>query len=244
MTNSDQHPLDLNLDVSVSSRDIEAWEEELSELARQVEVIENRRNLLQERISTARALFALLHQTNATSMRFGTASKSDRADDIPMIDAVLAGVEQAGRITPQDLKEVLLRGPVGHRLETSEKGFYHGIARLTGRGAIVKHNGWLFSKDRYREFSRALSRGEVVDEPAPSSRRSSPLGDEIETFVTSHPGVKSRDIIAHLRDHPEFQSAVQVNSTNAYNVIARLVKRGILSRAEDGGLFPTSGEEE
>lgn len=244
MTQADQHPLDLNLDVSVSSRDIAAWEKELTDLARQVEMIENRRALLENRINTARALFALLHQTDASSSKLQTASWAVKADDIPMIDAVLAGVEEAGRTTQQDLKDVLLRGPVGQRLEASDKGFYHGIARLIGRGAIIKHNGWLFSKDRFREFSGALARGEVTDEPAPASQRRSPLGEEIENFVTSHPGVKSRDIIAHLRDHPDFEAAVQVNSTNAYNVIARLVKRGQLRKAEDGGLFPNSSEEE
>lgn len=64
------------------------------------------------------------------------------------------------------------------------------------------------------------------------------MGDAVEAFGASHPhGATSGDVVAHLKLDERFRATLEKNSTGAYNVIARLAKRGSI-RKEGRTLYP------
>ena len=240
------------LDVSVSPRDIEKWRDEQETLRVKLKDLQNEIAGLDQRINTATALFALmsgrtqLAQTKISALSPAPSSgPSVRKEGAPdsIIAAVRSMIVSEGKITRAHLRERLLDEAVGERLRKSDKGFYHATSRLAQSGEVVRHNGWLFSREAFNEFKSKLNAGEVVDEPAPSSTRS-PVADEVRRFIAENRGVQSKDIIAHLSTKPEFNEAIARNSTSAYNVISRLVTRKeILKR--DGKFYPPeAGAEE
>lgn len=243
----DQTSPSLPLDLSVSPRDIETWEREKVRLEREVSDLTAKIDQISRRINAAETLFSLLGQGN-------TPGRSERAKESPanqvieashggtsIISAVFAVIQsEPAPIAPYQIKEKLADGELGKRIKASDKGFYNAISRLTERGKIKKHNGWLFTPDGLQSYLARVKVGEIADEkPAVPTR--SPMGDIILEFIRGNPGSTSGDVIAYLKASPEIDAALSPNPTVAYNIISRLTQRDQIIK-RDGKLYPLDSE--
>lgn len=153
-----------------------------------------------------------------------------------MTRAVRDGVYAAeAGVAPFELKASLLRpeSGVAERLGTSDKGFYNAIDRLARRDVIIRRHGRLFSPEALSRFEEAVAAGQLFGE-VPKHPSHSPMGDAILQIVTANPGIFGGHIIVKLKENPEFAAALNPHSTGAYNIIARLVKRGQLKKLGKG----------
>lgn len=126
------------------------------------------------------------------------------------------------------LRAEIEKGALRGEFAKSDKGFYHAISRLQDRDYLVKHRGWLFRKSDFEEHIRNVEAGLKSDIPeaVPSGRRSE-MGEAVKRFLALHPnGATSAEIISYLKEDERFRDTLNRNATGAYNVIARLAKRG------------------
>ena len=66
--------------------------------------------------------------------------KSQRMKSSPTWKScILKTVKDRGVVSYADLKEALLSGPIGPRLEKSDKGFYNALSRLEADNKLVRH---------------------------------------------------------------------------------------------------------
>ena len=148
-------------------------------------------------------------------------------------------------LTPPALKDLLDQGPLHGEYERSDKGFYHALSRLQKKGVLQKHRGWLFLADDLKKHLRKVEAGEIDDlaEVPANAQRRSPMGEMIKEYLEAHQnGVKSAEVIAHLKEDERFVDTLTKNSTGAYNVISRLAKRGEI-RKEGTTLYPLKKNE-
>ena len=237
------------LNHSITSGDVERWRREVAELDREAAEIAHRRQILEKRIEAAQALFSLLDASLETLPQADTRNSPSlekrvirhplpttvkvtaESSVISAVEAVINACEVG--IASTEVKEILLRTPIGSAIRSSDKGFYHAFPRLVERQAIFKCNGRFFSAEGLARLKRMESQGFVDEAPL---TRSSPLGDAIVAFVQSNPGATGKEVIAELEKTRQHQSP-PINPNGVYNVIARLVERRLIEK-RDGKLYP------
>jgi hypothetical protein len=146
-------------------------------------------------------------------------------------------LEEAGRgLTHPELRTELEKTVMAERLAKSDKGFYGGIAKLADQKPplLIKYKGRLFDPPVYRQFIDDVSAGKVPDlEDLPQIGNASPFRDAIMDLMKSRfadDGVSSADLIAALKENPALAGTVQRHPTHTYNVLARLLDRGELTK--------------
>jgi hypothetical protein len=153
------------------------------------------------------------------------------------IHSILKGMGRG--LTHDDLRVELAKGPFAERLEENDKSFYGAIGKLVDRNDVVRHNGWLFDAGTHAKFMADVAAGRVLDlPPAKNAGQRSPVGEAIKSFMAKqNAGATSSEIIEMLKriDDPEIGPAVEKNKTFAYNVMSRLVERGVLTKG--GGRY-------
>jgi len=132
-------------------------------------------------------------------------------------------------LTFSDLKDQVARGRLADDFQRSDKGFYHAISRLQERGFLRKHRGWLFRVSDFDDHMRKVQVGERDDVEEDAVSRPSQMGDEIVDFLSKRPeGATNAQIIDHLMKDGRFVGTLTKNKSGAYNVIARMMRRGDL----------------
>jgi hypothetical protein len=130
-----------------------------------------------------------------------------------------------------DLKSEILRTSFGDRLRQGDKAFYTGIDKLHGEGLIVRYKGHAFSPAGFKKFEADLAAGMVRDLHFANPSHESPMGEAITAMMKNRPrGAQSGNIVWELRKNPDFAAALEKNPTHLYNVLKRLVSKGILRK--------------
>lgn len=140
-----------------------------------------------------------------------------------------------------DLRGMIGKHPkISERFAISDKGYYNALSRLVNRQELIRHNGRLFTAEAFERYRRKVAGGLIVDLPAPMPSSHSPMGEAVMDIVWANRehGIVGKDIIAVLRNDAEFNATLTPHTSGAYNVIARLTKRGQLIRRDDGLIFP------
>lgn len=250
--------------VAVTGADVETWRDEVDRIAEQARQLEERRVKLVALIEAASALFNLLDepvivdeqgvggdqpasggaqehvQEGASDQEQETDPDLNTGSNGTFVSAVRDAVYTASEgIAVWELKRTIADGPLGARLDKSDKGFHHAVSRLTGRGIIVRHNSKLFSPDGLRKFLERVAAGLSVDSEAKTPMAYSPMGEAVKKIVSDQPGIAGGELIRKLKQDPEFAAALNPHTTGAYNVIARLVSRGQISK-RDREYYPAS----
>lgn len=115
------------------------------------------------------------------------------------------------------------------RFAASDKGFYNALSRLKNAKEVRVRNGYYYSPKAFSELppeDPASQRFEGV----PATTRHSPMGEAILDIVTASPGITGSEIIRRLRTDPEFAAALSPHDSGAYNILARLARRGQVIR--------------
>ncbi len=173
-----------------------------------------------------------------SSAEFRLEPPADRHGRVTWVSEVLRVRDQFRKpMSFEDYRVEIDAGPLAGEYEKSDKGFYHAISRLQKRGDLVKHRGWLFHPSDFQDYRASVERG--ADElPSVENKRPSPMGDAVKEFLLQNQGgVKSGDIVQHLKEDERFRETLEKNATGAYNVIARLAKRGEI-RKEGRTVYP------
>ena len=150
-----------------------------------------------------------------------------------VIQSILA---EAGRgLLHNELRSEVAKTDLAKRLATSDKGFYGGIAKLAVRAPplLVKYKGRLFDPATHKKFMGDVAIGRVPDlEDIPHIGNASPFRDAILDLMKSSfaEGATSADIIEALKKNPALTGTVQRHPTHTYNVLARLIKNGELTK--------------
>lgn len=159
-----------------------------------------------------------------------TPATTERKTWTATIDAI---VQQAGRMTYDELREEISQTPLGKTLARTDKSFYGAVGKLAGQGRVVRHKGWIYSGKTYAQLKRDIAAGRAVDEEAPRTNPAhySPFGEAIKTFMDSKPeGAQSSEIIRELRKTPDFAETMDRHKSHFYNVLSRLVEQGELAK--------------
>lgn len=236
----------------VTGADVEVWRDEVNQIAEQARQLEERRVKLVSRIEAALVLFDLLDDPPAVGSdaneeepalsgaqeelvleASGDEADADSSDE--SLQTFTAAVHEVVRdasegIAPWEVKRIIGEGPLGVRLDKSDKAFYNAVSRLAGRGSIIRHNGKLFFPEKLESFLERVAAGLAFDKEAKPPTAHSPMGEAIKAIVAEQPGVKGGEIIRKLKQNPEFAAALTPHTNGAFNIIARLVSRGQISR--------------
>lgn len=152
-----------------------------------------------------------------------------------ILEAV-AGAEMG--LTYAELRSAVRRTSLGPQLEQSDKGYHNAISRCAAAEEVVRDHGRVFTPDAFKRFMAAVEAGTAstaVTQPFAYS----PMGEAILDIVAARPGqLNGKGIIHELRKDTEFNATLTPHETSAYNIIARLVRRGQLVRRDDGTLLP------
>ncbi|MDB5533227.1 MAG: hypothetical protein JWO28_1542 [Hyphomicrobiales bacterium] len=142
--------------------------------------------------------------------------------------------KHGGPVDYPELKRAVAESPLKENFEKNDKSFYGAITKLLDAKKIVRHRGRLFSPEGLEKYSLDVMSGLVEELPDASKGRPSPAAMEVLKLLKGTPeGLRSGDIVAHLRAMPEYKRQIDRNATYAYNVFSRLVRRGNV-RKEDG----------
>lgn len=237
---------------TITQADIDLWRRELADIDAQVQTLEARRLLLSARVTKATELFELLRGETFNNMVVLSPRENRVAPSAPapvrstdgrdygrvtFVEAVRGAVlnSPSGRLSLQELRATIADGELGERLAESDKGFYHAISRLTDRGEITKHKGWIYSPTALADHLVAVRHGKAEDDPAPmQGGRASPMAAEVYNYLSRVGPRQSRDVVRHLLNNAEFKASLSRNTTGAYNILSRMVARRQLSKDEQG----------
>ncbi|WP_206663980.1 hypothetical protein [Sphingomonas oligophenolica] len=162
-------------------------------------------------------------------------SQRDALDGIERTDTFIKAVLGiAGRFedgaTYDDIREAILKSPLGDKYKKSDKGFYTALAKLKHRGELVDRNGYVFTPANLAIYQRKVAAGlkpEKSRVPA-SEKRESPLYDLALNTIARTPGLIAKDVIGQIRAESDLGRTLTDNENSAYNAIARLKKRGVI----------------
>mgnify|MGYP003676012010 CR=1 FL=1 len=244
--------------VLVSPEQLHRWQHERERLASLIDEMQKRRSAIDRLIEAAMPFMGAMAQEGAQHVRDIVAEA--RAHPQPLAPSSSgAAVEQKGEahespdkaprgvwtatirdalsrapegMTFGELKDEIQNGPLGDRLAQTSKSFYGAIGKLESRGVIAKHRGWLFTAETLDQFLKDVAAGKVADKEPLDVGRGSPMQDVVIELVRSAQpeGIKSSEVVAALRNHPEFGASVIRNATAGYNIISRLLNRGELMK--------------
>lgn len=139
---------------------------------------------------------------------------------------------RADGLSSIELKRLIHNSPEwSAKYKESNKGYYHAISRLAERGIIVKHRDRYFAPKLLHDYVARVRRGEAPDiQPARPASSRSPMGEAVLDIVHANPGILGKEIVARLRSDSEFNASLSTRDSGAYNVIARLERRGQIAR--------------
>lgn len=143
---------------------------------------------------------------------------------------------EAGRgMSHTELRSEVAKTDLADRLAKSDKGFYGGIGKLADSDPprLVKYKGRLFDPATHQKFMADVAAGRVPDlEDIPHIGNASPFRDAIlDLMKSSFPeGATSAEIIEALKKNPALIGTVQRHPTHTYNVLARLIDIGGLTK--------------
>ncbi|QDX26577.1 hypothetical protein FPZ54_11460 [Sphingomonas suaedae] len=141
-------------------------------------------------------------------------------------------------LTYAELRSAVAASPLGSKLDASDKGYHNAISRLAGDGLIIRDHGRVFTPEAFDRFMAAVERGEAST-TVPQPLAHSPMGEAILRIVSAQPGLlNGKGVIRELKKDPEFNAALTPHETGAFNIIARLVRRGQIVRRDDGLIQP------
>lgn len=154
-------------------------------------------------------------------------------------DVILEAVASAEMgLSYAELRSAVLASPLGPKLIESDKGYHNALSRLAQAEDVIRDHGRVFTPEAFPRFMAAVERGEAsttVSQPMAHS----PMGEAIVKIVGAGPGrYNGKAIIGELRKDPEFNASLTPHETGAYNIIARLVRRGQIVRRDDGLILP------
>lgn len=210
--------------------EIRAMEVRLSE---EEEIVAFGRKLL-KRASTAIPPQAVITSHNRVA---STTTRKRRTKKPTWTSEILRCVEEVGFVSYPDLKQVLLDGPLGRRLQASDKGFYGGMAKLEEQKLLVRHKDHAFTHAEYERYQERVAAGgqEIM---SASSSRGSPMTGAICEFLQGNPrGATSAEVANHLKSIPEISDGMNKGSATFYNNLARLVKREVLTKDLDSKVY-------
>jgi hypothetical protein len=150
-----------------------------------------------------------------------------------VIHTILA---KAGRgLLHSELRAEVAKTDLAERLANSDKGFYGGIAKLVAEDPprLVKHKGRLFAPATHQKFMADVAAGRATDlEDLPHIGNASPFRDAIlEAMKLAFTGgATSAEIIEELKKNPALISTVLRHPTHTYNVLARMIEHGELTK--------------
>lgn len=132
-------------------------------------------------------------------------------------------------LSHRDLRAAMEKLGMARRLESSDKGFYGGIAKLIHAGEVIKSGGLLYA----RGVAEALERqGALPDKTAESRQRggtSALVLEVLRGFPTGLNGPQLQQLVAARPDAPK---SLRDHRHYIYNVLATLVGAGQVMKVD------------
>lgn len=226
--------------VLLTMEDIDRWKAEVREIESQIGALRDRQAAIQKRLDAASIFIEAdpgqLPPVSVSDSGEAASSAKRSGDDATWTATIyqIVAVAQRG-ITHSELRREVAKTHLSERLAHSDKGFYGGIAKLKERGRLVRHGRRLFTPANLHS-ARAAGWLEEDDDAENTALTRSPMGEAIVGILANHgDGMVSGELIARLRHDREFARQMTANKTHFYNVIGRLVSRGILEK--DGKVY-------
>lgn len=232
----------------VSPEQLHRWQRERERLVSLIDEMQKRRSAIDRLIEAAMPFMGAMAKEGgrapsqplapsasgeAAEQKGGTHEPTDKAPRGVWTATIRDALARAPEgMTFGELKDEIQNGPLGERLAQTSKSFYGAIGKLESRGVIAKHRGWLFTAETLDQFLKDVAAGKVADKEPLDVGRGSPMQDVVIELVRSAQpkGIKSSEVVAALRNHPEFGASVIRNATAGYNIISRLLNRGELMK--------------
>lgn len=146
-------------------------------------------------------------------------------------------------MTYSEVKEAIGETHLGETLRRTDKAFYGGLSKLSGKGEIIKHRGHMFSPKAYQRFMDDVNAGRIEDFPDSPFSSSGPSPNEIavERFLARRPGgATTVEIVNDLLTNPPEDLEVTTNRTSIYNLLNRHWRSGKLIRHGDRYSLPSA----
>jgi hypothetical protein len=185
--------------------------EKLERLVSMMELVASEARLLDNATGPSGQHPKFLHQT--------LESISPREKFPKAVLAIVDRIEDGA--TYEDVRGAILNSPLAGRFRSSDKGFYHALARLKARGELVEHKGHVFTPRNLEVFRRKVAAGLKKEKIPESAEGGSPIMDTALGVVARHPGIIAKDVVAKIAEELTLR-----NEGSAYNAIARLKQRG------------------
>jgi len=162
-----------------------------------------------------------------------------RFSDTGWTATMLKILTEANRpMTYVELKAAIAKTHLGPKLLRTEKSFYGSVGKLEDRKQAVRHGRRVSTTSVHERFMRDVAAGLVKDEPVHNSggEHRSPVKTALLDFLEANSqGATIAEIIGNLEKRPELDLSDRNSKTAVYNLIARLVRREVLSR--DGSVI-------
>lgn len=170
--------------------------------------------------------------------RAAQAAAAAADDGLPTWTSAIHDIVMRGPkgLTYGEVKNAMRTTPLGPTLERTDKAFYGGLAKLTKSGRVMRHNGKFFTPQALKSFLAGVQMGLFEDVPAgPESGQKSPTRDAILNYLQEHPKGAPIATLFEMLERDTGQELSDKNSkTIVYNLIARLIKRGVLTKDTKG----------
>ena len=141
-----------------------------------------------------------------------------------------------GRISYDGLREAAKGTELEASLVGPQKAFHSAMGKLVARLEAVRQNGWLFTPAAFAEYTEAVENGTEKPLYAAGYSRASPLSDAIRSFIQRNPnGVTGKEVVDYVAGIEHLSEATTKGTSGVYNVLARLTKRGEITR--EGGVY-------
>jgi|UPI0008296078 hypothetical protein len=217
----------------ISESQIFAWRHRVREIDETIRTLEAERTKLGRLIEMAqmlereaKLLDAAGESANAHPKSIGrTLSGLTSKDTFPTAVHLVVEREEDG-VSYEQVREAIMRSPLGGKLRKSDKGFYHALARGKEKGILVEHKGYVFTPANLDAFKRKVAAGLKQDKNAPASL-GSPMMDALLEVIALEPGMTAKEAIERVSGGSEKHNLPPLKNLNsAYNAVARLKQRG------------------
>ena len=216
--------------------DIKRWEAEYRRMGDAIMDLETKRAKLARIIAAARGEGAPAASSIPKRKRDGTYKAGTW---INVLSSVVTDNPEG--ISYESLKEKV-PGELGEKLRENPclKAFYTSLRRLERDEVIVRHKGHAFTPSGFKRYLDKVERGEA-SLLGGSEYGQSPMGDAIMALVARNGPSKASDLRQQLAATEEFRESMK-NHSAIYNVIRRLVNRGLLSHDEQASTYLMANE--
>ncbi|MGP1397457.1 MAG: hypothetical protein ACTS3R_18285 [Inquilinaceae bacterium] len=203
-------------EIDEEMRTLAAERDKLERLVGMAEQLEREAGLLEAASSGGQS-----HRRHITKALDGIAA----SDNFPKAVSLIVERAEDG-VTYDEIREAILRSALGGKIRSSDKGFYHALARAKARGDFVEKNGYVFTPANLDAFLKKVAAGLKQDKALPSVS-GSPLMDALLEAIARNPGIIAKHAIMLVRDGSEKHKMGPLkNEGSAFNAIARLKQRG------------------